>query len=111
MGALVVFDAARRDHFPDVRVGRLRGEGGAGAQEDREVVAGVENCPVQGRTSLGGPRVDRGAVSEEDVRRAAGDGLCSTRCDDVAWERFIPCKMLRGRIVRAKCHVVYAAAP
>ena len=36
MGALVVFDAARRDHFPDVRIGRLRGEGGAGAEEDRE---------------------------------------------------------------------------
>ena len=65
MGALVVFDAARRDHLLQVRIGRLSGEGGAGTEEGRDEAAGVENCPVQGRTSLGGPRVDRGAVSEE----------------------------------------------
>ena len=31
MGALVVFDAARRDHFLQVRVGRVRGEGAVDA--------------------------------------------------------------------------------
>ena len=65
MGALVVFDAACRDHLPQVRIGRLSGEGGAGAEEGRDEAAGVVNCPFQGRTSLAGPRVDRGAVSEE----------------------------------------------
>ena len=65
MDTLVVFDAARGDHFLQVRIGRLRGEGGAGAEEGRDEAAGVVNCPFQGRTSLGGPRVDRGAVSEE----------------------------------------------
>ena len=34
--ALVLSDAARRDPFPDVRVVRFCGEGGAGAEEDRE---------------------------------------------------------------------------
>ena len=37
--ALVAADVARRDHFPDVRVVRFCGEGGAGAEEDREDVA------------------------------------------------------------------------
>ena len=64
--ALVLSDAARRDHFPDVRVVRLRGEGGAGAEEDREEAAGGQaKGQVQGRASLGGPRVDRGAVFDE----------------------------------------------
>ena len=65
--ARVVVDAARGDHFLEVRVGRVRGEGGAGAEEDRDEAAapGLEKCVVQGRMSLGGPRVDRGAVSEE----------------------------------------------
>ena len=39
----------------------VRGEGGAGAEEDRDEALAVDNCVVQGRTSLGGPRVDRGA--------------------------------------------------
>jgi hypothetical protein len=43
----------------------VRGEGGAGAEEDRDEALAVDNCVVQGRTSLGGPRVDRGAVSDE----------------------------------------------
>ena len=34
--ALVPAEAARRDHFLDVRVVRFCGEGGAGAEEDRE---------------------------------------------------------------------------
>ena len=65
--ALVFFDAARRAHFPDVRVGRLRGEGGAGAKEEREeAVEGVANCEVQGRFSRGRVTlIDRGAVSDE----------------------------------------------
>ena len=63
--ALVAAEAARGDHFLDVRVGRVRGEGGAGAEEDRDEALAVDNCVVQGRTSLGGPRVDRGAVSDE----------------------------------------------
>ena len=58
-------EAARRDHFPQVRVVRFCGEGGAGAEEDRDEALAVDNCVVQGRTSLGGPRVDRGAVSDE----------------------------------------------
>ena len=29
-------EAARRDHFPDIRVVRFCGEGGAGAEENRE---------------------------------------------------------------------------
>ena len=37
--ALVLSEAARRDHFPDVRVGPARGEGGAGAEEDRDEAA------------------------------------------------------------------------
>ena len=42
--ALVAAEAARGDHFLDVRVGRVRGEGGAGAEEDRdEAAAGVNN--------------------------------------------------------------------
>ena len=39
VGALVVVDAARGDHFLEVRVvrvGRVRGDGGAGAEEDRD---------------------------------------------------------------------------
>ena len=65
--ALVLSEAARRDHFPQVRVVRLRGEGGAGAEEGRDEAAavGAFNCPVQGRVSVVIPRVDRGAVSEE----------------------------------------------
>ena len=65
--ALVLSDAARRDHFPDVGVGRLCGEGGAGAEEGRDEAAagGQAKGQVQGRASLGGPRVDRGAVFDE----------------------------------------------
>ena len=64
--ALVLSEAARRDHFPDVGVGRLRGEGGAGAEEDREeAVTGVVNCPFQGRVSIAIIRVYIGAVSDE----------------------------------------------
>ena len=37
--ALVLSDAARRDHFPDVRVVRFCGEGGAGAEEDRDTTS------------------------------------------------------------------------
>ena len=65
MVALVLSEAARCDHFPDIRVVGFCGEGGAGAEEGRDEAAGEDNCPVQGRTSLGGPSVDRGAVSEE----------------------------------------------
>ena len=36
MVALVAAEAARGDHFPDVRVVRVRGEGGAGAEEGRD---------------------------------------------------------------------------
>ena len=43
----------------------VRGEGGAGAEEDRDEALAVDNCVAQVRTSLGGPRVDRGAVSDE----------------------------------------------
>ena len=44
----------------------LRGGRGAGAEEDRdEAAAGLAICVVQGRTSLEGLRVDRGAVSDE----------------------------------------------
>ena len=41
--ALVSLDAARRDHFPDVRVGRSRGKRGAGADQNWQEVdaAGV----------------------------------------------------------------------
>ena len=70
--ALVAAEAARGDHFLDVRVGCVRGEGGAVAEEDREeaAVPGLENCVVQGRASFPGeilesPRVDRGAVFDE----------------------------------------------
>ena len=66
MGALVDSKAARRDHFPQVRVVRLRGEGGAGAEEDRDEAAlGEAKGQVQGRTSVAGPRVDRCAVFYE----------------------------------------------
>ena len=54
VGALVDSKAARRDHFLEVRVvcvGRVRGEGGAGAEEDWDEAAaapaGRANCVVQ----------------------------------------------------------------
>ena len=36
VGALVILEAARRAHFSYVRVVRFCGEGGAGAEEDRD---------------------------------------------------------------------------
>ena len=65
--ARVVVGAARRDHFLEVRVGRVRGEGGAGAEEDRdEAAAGVVNCLVQGCAPPEAvSRVEIGAVSDE----------------------------------------------
>ena len=67
--ALVAAEAARGDHFLEVRVGRVRGEGGAGAEEDRdEAAAGLRvnvTCVAQGRAPRIVLRVDRGAVSEE----------------------------------------------
>ena len=51
--ALVGAEAARRDNFPEVNVVGFGGEGGAGAQEDREeAVPLVFNCAVQGRVAL-----------------------------------------------------------
>ena len=47
----------------------------------------------------------------EDVRGAAGDGQGSDRLDEPAWERFTQCRTPRGRVVRARGRVVYAAAP
>ena len=46
----------------------------------------------------------------EDVRGAAGGERGSARRDDAAWERFIRGKSVRGRVVRARGRVVYAAA-
>ena len=67
MDTLVVFDAARGDHFLQVRIGRLRGEGGAGAEEDwdeaAEVVV-VNNCMVQRTVPRIVSRVDRGQRCE-----------------------------------------------
>ena len=71
--ALVLSEAARRDHFLDVRiyvrVGRVRGERGAGAEEDRDEASvtgvGTYTCTFQGRLSMAGPRVDLGAVFDE----------------------------------------------
>jgi len=48
--ALVLSEAARRDHFLQVRVGRLRGEGGAGAEDGTFVLNGVA-VPVPHRST------------------------------------------------------------
>ena len=47
----------------------------------------------------------------EDVPGSAGDGLASAVGDDGAWEQFIRCKTVRGRVVRARGPVVYDDAP
>ena len=46
----------------------------------------------------------------EDVLGSAGDGQGSTPCDESAWARFMRCKPRRGRAVRVRGRVVYAAA-
>ena len=50
--ALVAAEAARGDHFLDVRVGRLRGGRGAGAEEDRYEQS---LCPRQQNQGASGP--------------------------------------------------------
>ena len=72
VAVLVSFDAARRDHFPDVRVCFL-GKGGASTEQNRVEAAAagaaalvVSNRDVQGRESkIHRSRVDRGAVFDE----------------------------------------------
>ena len=58
--ALVLSEAARRDHFLDVRiyvrVGRVRGERGAGAEEDRDDERYEQSlCPRQQNQGASGP--------------------------------------------------------